>query len=199
MNRAPALFAIVSGAALAGCAGGLPSPVMTPHRTDVPRPYRPICNAEAEAQRFMEKKKEPLDDLARAAGALTTPLKHLSSLIDGPGAWRDTGCNASGVGTPVRMTQHSTDDLYTIDVQLHRAEVNGAPVPAGRFIRLEVVPGWPAHGAIAKRLPREGDIIAFRGFLVWDKDKVPPHHRDGHMEIHPVEPIEFLSPEPPAN
>ena len=147
----------------------------------------------------MEKKKDPLDLLARAAGALTTPLKHLSSLIDGPGAWRDTGCNASGVGTPVRATQHSTDDFYTIDVRLDHAEVNGVPVSAGRYIRLEVVPGWPAHAAIAKRLPQEGDVIAFRGFLIWDKDKLPPDHPCGHMEIHPVEPIEFLPRELPRN
>ena len=172
---------------------------MTPHRTDVARPYRPACDAQAQANNFMETPKDPLDDLARAAGALTTPLKHLSSLIDGPGAWRDTGCNAFGVGTPVQATQHSTDDLYTIDVKLHHAEVNGVPVPAGRYVRLEVVPGWPAHGAIAERLPQKGDIIAFRGFLVWDKDNVPPHHPCGHMEIHPVEPIEFLAQEPPRN
>ena len=111
----------------------------------------------------------------------------MSSLIDGPGAWRDTGCNASGVGTAIRATQHSTDDLYTIDVRLRHAEVDGVPVPAGRYIRLEVLPGWPAHAAITKRRSQEGDVIAFRGF-VWDKDRVEPDHPDGHMEIHPIEP-----------
>ena len=192
MNRARTLIAILPGAVLVGCAGGIPSPVMTLHRTDIPRPYRPACHATVEAEKFMKSPKLELDDFARMAGALSTPFKHLSSLIGGPAAWRDTGCNASGVGTPVWPTQRSTDDLYTIDVKVSHAEVNGVRVPAGRYIRLEVLPGWPSHDAIRKRLPHKGDLIAFRGFLIWDKDIDRPHHADGHMEIHPVEPIQFL-------
>jgi hypothetical protein len=184
--------------ALSGCAGGIPSPVMSVHQTDVPRPYRPVCNPALQAERFMKSPKPALDELSRIAGAVTTPLKHISSLAGGPGSWADTGCNASGIGRPVRTAQHSTDDLYTIDIEILHAEVNGVTVPAGRFVRLEVVPGWPAHATVARRRPEPGDIIGFRGFLIWDNDKAPDHP-DGHMEIHPVEPITFERREPLPN
>jgi hypothetical protein len=153
---------------------------------------RPPCNAAIEIHHFMAVKKDALDSKAKLAGFITTPLKYISTGFDGFAAWRDTGCNASGVGIPVRTAQHSTDGLYTVDVALRSAEVNGFKVPLPAFVRLEVKPGRPAHASMRERLPQPTDVIRFSGPLVWDKDKDCPHHCDGHMEIHPFERIEFV-------
>ena len=181
---------------LNGCAG-IPSPVTNLHQTSA-LARRPDCNAALEVARIdrvMTDSKPELTSRDRNWGWLTTPPKHLSSEFHGPGAWTDTGCNASGIGTPVRPTQHSTDDLYTIDVKLACAFVNGQRVPAGKYIRLEVRPGWPAHESARNHEPQPGDVIRFSGPLIWDGDKRERPFENGHMEIHPVEPIEFTTPD----
>jgi hypothetical protein len=125
--------------------------------------------------------KPKLDKVDRSAGVITTPLKYLSTLVDGPGAWEDTGCRVLGTGRPVRVTQHSTDGFYTVDVAIVDLRVDGIQVPLGRFVRLEIIPGRPAHRTVKKRRPQETDLIRFTGPLVWDKDK-DADHPHGHME-----------------
>lgn len=152
----------------------------------------PKCNAAAQIARFHKTAKEPLDWLARTAGAITTPLKYLSTAIDGPAAWQNTGCNASGIGRPIRTAQHSTEGLYTVDVVIISGDVSGSPIPPGLHVRLEVLPGRDSHRSVRKRRPQPTDVIGFGGPLVWDKDKRCAHHCDGHMEVHPIETIEYL-------
>jgi hypothetical protein len=159
--------------------------------------HRPTCNAVVERKHFQTASKPTLTGFERLSGAISTPLKHLSTSFDGPGAWRDTGCDAQGIGRTVHPTQHSTDDLYTIDVEIIQAWVNGHCVEGGRFVRLEVLPGRPAHRALRTRRPQLNEVIAFGGPLIWDKDKRPPEFKLGHMEVHPREPILYLSA-PPA-
>ncbi len=164
---------------------------------------RPTCNSSAEVERFMKVPKRELDETSRVAGALTTPLKYLSSIFDGLAAWQDTGCNASGIGRPVRDAQHSTDGFYTLDVAVSDIEVNGQHVPPGRYVRLEVFPGLASHDSMRDRAARMADVIRFSGPLMWDKDH-DTDHPDGHMEIHPTSAIEFgqaytpPSPQPTA-
>src|SRR5207253_7597688 len=126
-----------------GCVSPQAPPPATPSSAER-QPSR-TCDAAREAKRFMQVHKDPLKAVDRIAGFITTPLKYLSTAIDGPGAWEPTGCYASGTGRPLWRAQHSTDDLYTVDVELSSAEVNGVPVPSGRYVRLEVKPGTPAH------------------------------------------------------
>jgi hypothetical protein len=174
--------------------------VTNPHSTSA-LAHRPRCHAQEQVQKFnlvMTHPKPPLTGSERDLGILSTGPKYISSQFGGPGAWTDTGCNASGVGTALYPTVHSTDDLYTIDVKLDAAEVNGMPVAAGTYVRLEVRPSWPAHNSVARRPPQPGDIIRFSGPLIWDGDRRPPCFPNGHMEIHPIEPIVLLSSGPPV-
>jgi hypothetical protein len=150
-----------------------------------------------ERRQFQTLSKPALGWFERLSGAISTPLKHLSTSFDGPGAWRDTGCDAQGIGRTVWPTGHSTDDLYTIDVQIIQAWVNGRCVEGGRFVRIEVLPSRPAHRALRTRRPQTDEVIAFSGPLIWDKDKRRPYFTLGHMEIHPRDPILYLSA-PPA-
>jgi hypothetical protein len=185
----------VIGTVLGSCVG-IPSPVTNPHSTSA-LSRRPRCNATAQVrvfERVMKYPKPMLKPSERDFGALTTGPKYISSQFGGPGAWTDTGCNASGIGTTLYATVHSTDDLYTIDVKLQVADVNGVRVAASTYVRLEVRPSWPAHDSVARRPPQPGDLISFRGPLIWDGDKRRPCFRDGHMEIHPIEPIVLLEP-----
>jgi hypothetical protein len=182
-----ALGAIV----LHGCA----YPEVAAPRTAALRPtaeikHPPTCNAAVEAKRFQIRSKPPLTWLDRVSGALTTPFKHLFTAFDGPSAWRDTGCDATGIGRALYGTQHSTDGLYTIDVAIRKACVNSVEVDENRYVRLEILPGTRAHGALRARRPQQDEVIVFSGPLIWDKDKKPDFPL-GHMEIHPHEPIEY--------
>jgi hypothetical protein len=69
--------------------------------------------------------------------------------------------------------------------------VNGVKVDGNPYVRLEVLPGTAAHKALRGRMPQRGELIAFSGPLIWDKDKRPPYFPLGHMEIHPHEPIGY--------
>lgn len=123
------------------------------------------------------------------------PLKYLSTEFHGPGSWAPTGCFAAGVGVPMRRAQHSTDGLYTIDLKLEWLDVNGQQLGIAdqRYIRLEVLPGRPAHGSVRRRRPSANDFVWFRGPLVWDNDRDCPNFCGGHMEVHPIELVIFLS------
>ena len=141
--------------------------------------HPPVCDAAVEAGEFQTRSKLPLRWIDRVSGALTTPFKHLFTTFDGPSAWRDTGCDARGTGTALYGTQHSTDGLYTIDVAIREACVNGVKVDGSRYVRLEVLPGTAAHKELRERRPQRGELIAFSGPLIWDKDKRPPISRLG--------------------
>ncbi len=176
--------------AISGCVGpGIQTPA-TSDQTPARGSRRPPCDAAKEVARFMTVPKPELHKLDRSAGALTTPLKFLSTLFDGPNAWEDTGCSVSGIGRPVREGQHSTDGFYTVDVAVIDLVIEGVRVGPGRFVRLEILPGRPAHESAKRRRPAPADVIRFTGPLVWDKDKDAAHPR-GHMEVHPIT-IEYL-------
>jgi hypothetical protein len=160
------------------------------------RNLRRPCDVNSQIKQITGYHKLALGPKEQISGILTTPLKYASSLIDGPSAWRDTGCNASGKGVPLYTAQLSSDGIYTVDVAIRHVEVEGQPVPDGegaKYVRLEILPGRPSHASIGKRRPGCSDLIRFSGPLVWDKD--PPH---GHMEIHPIDAIEFIDKVPPS-
>jgi hypothetical protein len=152
---------------------------------------RAHCRVDAEIALFMKIRKPRLKPIDRYSGFITTPLKYLSTKFDGPHAWEKTGCSAVGSGYPVREAQHSTDGLYTIDVSINELRVEGVAVPSGRYVRLEVFPGTPAHRSLEIRRPKPSDLIVFEGPLVWDKD-TDACHAHGHMEVHPFETIKFV-------
>jgi hypothetical protein len=139
-------------------------------------------------------RKDALTWMEEKPAFLVTPLKHLSTVFSGPSAWVDTGCDAKGVGRPVREAQHSTDGFYTIDVSVKELWVEGVhfvPIDRPRYVRLEIMPGTDAHRSVEARLPERTDLIEFSGPLVWDKD-VDRDHR-GHMEVHPIHAIRFVN------
>jgi hypothetical protein len=150
------------------------------------------CHPVAEIDRFMTIPKPALSAVDRHSGFITTPLKYLSTTFDGPHAWEKTGCTAIGSGHPIREAQHSTDGFFTVDVAIAELRVGGIPVPPGRYVRLEVIPGTAAHRSLKSRRPEPSDLIGFEGPLVWDKD-TDANHPHGHMEVHPFDSIEFLT------
>ncbi len=113
-------------------------------------------------------------------GVFTTPLK-----FAGISGWVDTGCNAEATGTPVRTAQHSTDGFWTVDVRLSAMAINGQNLAAApRFVRIEIEPGTPAHGAAAANPPPGGVPIAFHGHVLIDT-----HHGAELVEVHPSDPV----------
>ena len=150
----------------------------------------PDCNPQEQINRLMIVPKKTLDDPSRLLGAATTPAKYLSSLFDGYGAWELTGCDGVGIGRPIREGQISTDGLWTVDVAITDFDIQGVKSPPGRYIRLEIFPGVPAHDSVANHTPTAADVIRFRGPMVWDKDK-DSDHPYGHMEMHPLAALEF--------
>jgi hypothetical protein len=185
------LLVVLTTIVTQGCTYPEIAPATDPHQPTSEATHRPVCSAHAEAGNFQRYSKPKLSGFERLTGALSTPLKHLSTRFDSTGAWRDTGCDASGVGTPVYPTLHSTDGIYTIDVAIREAWVNGIQVAPGSCVRLEVLPGRAAHAAMRMRRPQTTDVIAFSGPLIWDKDK-KPGFAFGHMEIHPVDSIRYV-------
>ena len=110
---------------------------------------------------------------ARHFAFLTTPFKRL-----GISGWTETGCDAKGVGTPVRDAQHSADGFWTIDVQLQTISVGQAEGPVNRFIRIEVEPNTAAHQECEKKQVLSGMLIDFGGPVVIDND-------GPFLEVHP--------------
>jgi hypothetical protein len=79
---------------------------------------KPVCNPQEQINRLMTVPKDTLDDASRLLGAVSTPAKYLSAIFDGYGAWEPTGCDAVGIGRPIREAQLSTDGLWTVDVAI---------------------------------------------------------------------------------
>jgi hypothetical protein len=140
---------------------------------------RPSCDAGGTVASLSTSPQETLGDFERLTGGLTTPIKPAMPGWD----WIDTGCEAVGIGRPVRSAQHSTDDLWTIDVKIEEFEINGVHAPSDRYIRLEVKPGESAHAICEKHLFTSSDRIHFGGPVYIDQ------HNFGHetwLEVHPV-------------
>lgn len=153
---------------------------------------KPACNPQQQVDRLMTVPKKTLGDGDRVAGFISTPAKYLSSIFDGFGAWEPTGCDAVGVGRPIRSSQQSTDGLWTVDLDLISFEVQGVKPPQGKklYIRLEIMPGVDAHRSASDHPPTPNDIIAFGGPMMWDKD-TDGDHPSGHMEVHPLGSLQF--------
>ena len=153
----------------------------------------PTCNPQQQVGRLMTIPKKKLDDPSRLLGAASTPLKYLSSIFHGYGGWEVTGCDAVGIGRPVREAALSTDEFWTVDLAISDFDVQGTKAESGRYIRLEIIPGTDAHSSVAARKPVPSDVIRFRGPMVWDKD-TDGDHPSGHMEMHPLAALEFGIP-----
>jgi hypothetical protein len=140
---------------------------------------------------------ETLGWFTEVIGIGTTGLKKV-----GVGSrWEDTHCNARGIGRAVRDAQHSTDGLYTVDVQLLKFALrNGGFVGTqgtSRFIRLEVRPLYPAaHNFANHHDIKRGEVLAFAGPVRWDIHDKPDHVKvvppnlvikeARFLEVHPV-------------
>ena len=158
----------------------------------------PDCNPQEQMNRLMTVPKKTLGDGDRLAGVASTPAKYISSIFDGTGAWEPTGCDGSGIGIPIRDGQISTDGFWTVDLQLLDFDIQGLKATAGHFIRLEIIPGTPAHASASTQNPKPSDVIRFSGPMIWDKDK-DSDHPNGHMEVHPYGELIFgvHAPTPP--
>jgi hypothetical protein len=155
------------------------------------------CNANVVLGSLSPQPQESLGWFTEVIGIGTTGLKKV-----GVGSrWEDTHCNARGIGRAVRDAQHSTDGLYTIDVQLLKFALrNGGFVGTqgtNRFMRLEVRPLYPAaHNFANNHQIRRGDVLAFAGPVRWDIHDKPDHVKvippnlvikeARFLEVHPV-------------
>jgi hypothetical protein len=198
MQGAPAAITVVTpviGAAI------ILAPDTTKFIYEVSQKWRghPDCNPDEQIARLMTVPKKTLGDFDRLAGLFSTPGKYLSSVFNGPDGWEPTGCDAVGVGVPVRDAQNSTDGIWTVDVAIQELDVQTHKAPPGRYVRLEIKPGSPASRSANQHPPTPNDLIGFAGPMIWDKDK-DGEHPYGHMEIHPQAEIRFLqkpAPSPP--
>jgi hypothetical protein len=112
---------------------------------------------------------------------LSTPFKRL-----GISGWTQTGCSASGYGKPVRDAAWSTDQFFTIDVEVLTLAVASHAGTAiylessnRRYLRLEVEPGTSAHSTCERDRPKAGEIIGFKGVVLIDRD-------GPFYEVHPT-------------
>jgi hypothetical protein len=131
------------------------------------------CHPQRIVSKLSTEPRPPLTGAAEKLGWATAPFKRI-----GVSGWVDTGCSARAVGIPVRPAQHSSDDLWTVDVKLLEFEINGVYMPAGRFIRLEVEPGTKAHDLCNSRQLTERDKLSFGGVVLVDSD-------GPFLEVHP--------------
>ncbi len=137
------------------------------------------CRAAATIAKLSRKPQPSLSWLSRTIAFLTTPFKFV-----GVSGWEDTGCEAECRGTPVRDAQHSTDGFWTLDVALAEFRIISEAAGEGRFVRVEVEPGRPAHDVCEKRLLTPRDTIAFGGPVVVDTDgPFLEVHPDGDFEV----------------
>lgn len=157
---------------------------------------QPNCNPQEQINRLMSVPKKTLSDFDRMAGMVSTTGKYLISIFDMGSGWEPTGCDAVGVGRPIRDAQNSSDGIWTVDVAIAKLQVGDKFAPTGRYIRLELLPGRDSSRSAAAHPPGPNDLIGFKGPLVWDKD-TDGDHPHGHMEMHPLAALEPLAPPPP--
>jgi len=125
-------------------------------------------------------------DFDKRSALLTTPLKQL-----GVSGWTPTGCAGRGEGVLTQDASRSTDGFWTVDVSLLQFTIDQLQTPAGRFIRIELDPKYPANGYAGKNLLRKGDRVLFGGPVVFDND--PPRF----LEVHPIDVFVRTSEVPP--
>ena len=126
------------------------------------------------------KPNEALKDFDEWIAFLSTPCKRLG--IQG---WTETGCSAAGYGKPVRDAQWSTDQFFTIDVEVltlavasRKETVTMPKTTEPRYVRLEVEPGTRAHSVCVRDRPTANDTIGFKGVVLIDRD-------GPFYEVHP--------------
>lgn len=140
------------------------------------------CNAAAEISRLSQAPQKKVPWFARFFAFLTTPFKRL-----GLSGWEETGCTATGAGTPVRNAQRSTDGFWTIDLHLSEMVIGEQPatlLPPNRYLRLEVEPRTRAHDRCEGTQVAPSHVIRFGGALVVDKD-------GPFFEVHPGDDFEI--------
>jgi hypothetical protein len=142
---------------------------------------RPRCRAERTLRRLSRKPEEKLDALDQATGSLTTPFKKV-----GVSGWKDTGCDAEGVGVAVREAQKSAKDFWTVDVELERLAVGSTTAPPGRFLRIEIWPGTHGSALLQRTKLGKGTRVAFGGPFLIDED-------GPFLEVHPDEDFRILA------
>jgi hypothetical protein len=136
------------------------------------------CYASGTIVMLSGKPQPSLSWFGRFIAFLTTPFKRL-----GISGWRETGCDASACGQPVRDAQHSTDGFWTIDVQLEALAIGStqADLSRPRYLRLKVEPKTAAHDVCRSTPILQGTPLAFGGAVVIDTDGpflgIPPGER----------------------
>lgn len=134
------------------------------------------CSAPATLAALATSSHSPLTDVDKNSGLLTTPLKRL-----GYSGWNPTGCSGQGQGTLTQDASHSSDGFWTVDVSLQQFTIDGLPAPPNRYIRIELEPNFPANAYAGKAPLKKGEVVLFRGPVVFDND--PPRF----LEVHPID------------
>lgn len=134
---------------------------------------RPRCHAAHTLRRLLTKPQEGLDSVDIVTSVLTTPFKKL-----GLSGWKDTGCDATVVGVPVREAQASTGGHYTIDLRILKLEINGKESKPGRYLRIEILDGTKAKEVAARSKITPASKVSVGGPVVVDTD-------GPFLEIHP--------------
>jgi hypothetical protein len=145
---------------------------------------RKKCDAPGTIGQLASAAHPEVTDIGRHLGDATTVLKR-----GGVSGWVNTGCTAEAFGVAVHDAQVSTDELWTIDVQLKSFAIGSASMPAGsnKFIRIEVEPGGRAHDFAQSHLIRSGIPLRFGGVVLIDTDFPQPF-----LEVHPLDDLEIV-------
>jgi hypothetical protein len=151
------------------------------------------CRPDEVLTQLRTSKQSKLTDFEMLSGTVSAPFKKLGGQL----SWRETACQASGIGQPYLNSQRSTDDFCTIDVKLMKFSIQGQEKPPGdRYLRLEALPGGKASAICAQRTISTLDTISFGGPLKIDK------HIPGErwLEAHVANEFDFVPPpNAPAN
>jgi hypothetical protein len=152
-------------------------------RADSGRFAANVCDPRATIAMLSRQPEPTLSWFDRALAWLTTFFKRL-----GIAGWKETGCEASARGRPVREAQHSTDGFWTIDVALEAFAfgTTTADLTSPRYLRLEVEPGTAAHAVCAATRIGSANLLAFSGAVVIDPD-------GPFLEVHPEEDFRILA------
>lgn len=167
------LLLLATPAVLTVLLSGCTHAFITPANLRQPGVKRPRCNPARTIRRLSRKPQEGLDIIQVAAAALTTPFKKM-----GLWGWRDTGCDATVVGVPVRDAQHSSGGFYTIDLRLVSFEVEGKVAGSGRFLRIEISPDTKAQEVASSTSITPASTLRLSGPVVIDED-------GPFLEVHP--------------
>ena len=130
------------------------------------------CNAPETVSHLSTSARSALDSTKQNPGVLFTPFKQL-----GISGWSPTGCAGQGEGILAHDAAHSSDQMWTIDLELVRFDVDGVQAPAHRYIRIELDKDTPANSYADKTSLKKGDRVFFRGPIVFDND--PPRFLAG--------------------